>query len=119
MQLWALIVDGFRESRDRKIFWVMIGISVLIAAVMACVGYDETDRCAIDRANFGQHLVDHRGQRVGIIGIPGTGDGGAANMPGKRDGGGGGCGRGERDSPGSRGCLGGQQRRLGGWRGCG
>lgn len=42
MQLWALIIDGFRESRDRKIFWVMIGISVLIAAMMACVGYDET-----------------------------------------------------------------------------
>ncbi|HUU86010.1 MAG TPA: ABC transporter permease [Phycisphaerae bacterium] len=42
MQLWALIVDGFRESRDRKIFWVMLGITVLIAAVMACVGYDET-----------------------------------------------------------------------------
>ena len=42
MQLWALIVDGFRESRDRKIFWVMLGISVLIAAVMACVGFDET-----------------------------------------------------------------------------
>jgi len=41
MQIWALIVDGFREARDRKLFWAMIVISVLIAAGMACVGFDD------------------------------------------------------------------------------
>jgi ABC-type transport system involved in multi-copper enzyme maturation permease subunit len=40
MQLWALIVDSFRESRDRKIFWVMAAISVLIAAGMFCFGFE-------------------------------------------------------------------------------
>jgi len=42
LQLRALIVDCFREALDRKLFWVMAGISVLIAAAMACVGMDET-----------------------------------------------------------------------------
>ena len=40
MQLWALIVDSFRESRDRKIFWVMAAISVLIAGGMSCFGFE-------------------------------------------------------------------------------
>ncbi|MCP4248704.1 MAG: ABC transporter permease subunit [bacterium] len=39
MQFWALVVDSFRESRDRKIFWVLIGLSLLIAAVRACIGF--------------------------------------------------------------------------------
>jgi len=42
MQFWALIVDSFRESRDRKIFWVMLGISVLVAAAMFCVSFGES-----------------------------------------------------------------------------
>lgn len=37
MQIWALIVDSFRETRNRKIFSVMIGISLFIAAAMACI----------------------------------------------------------------------------------
>ncbi|MHC4090893.1 MAG: ABC transporter permease [Planctomycetota bacterium] len=41
MQFWALIVDCFREALDRKIFWVMIVISVVIAAAMACIGFDD------------------------------------------------------------------------------
>jgi len=40
MQLWALIVDSFRESRDRKIFWVMLGLSVLVAAAMFCFSFE-------------------------------------------------------------------------------
>lgn len=40
MQFWALIVDSFRESLDRKIFWVMAVISVLIAAAMFCIGFE-------------------------------------------------------------------------------
>ena len=39
MQFWALIVDSFRESRNRKIFWVIAAISLIIAAAMFCVGF--------------------------------------------------------------------------------
>ncbi len=35
MQFWALIVDSFRESRDRKIFWVMLVIELATAAIAA------------------------------------------------------------------------------------
>ena len=42
MQFWALIVDSFRESLDRKIFWVLVVISVLVAAAMSCVGFQPT-----------------------------------------------------------------------------
>lgn len=41
MQVWALIVDSFREALDRRIFWVMLGLSAVVAAAMACVGLDE------------------------------------------------------------------------------
>jgi len=40
MQLWALIVDSFRESRDRKIFWMMLVIELAVAAAMFCVGFE-------------------------------------------------------------------------------
>ncbi|MCO6438930.1 MAG: ABC transporter permease [Phycisphaerae bacterium] len=39
MQLWVLIVDTFREARDRRIFWLMLLISVLTAALMASVTF--------------------------------------------------------------------------------
>ncbi len=39
MQFWALIFDSFRESLDRKIFWVMLFITLVIAAAMFCVGF--------------------------------------------------------------------------------
>lgn len=41
MQIWALIVDSFRESRDKKLFWIMLVISTLAAGGLACVGFDE------------------------------------------------------------------------------
>lgn len=41
MQFAALVVDCFREARDRKLFWVMTAISVMIAAGMACISFDE------------------------------------------------------------------------------
>lgn len=41
MQTWALIKDSFREAIDRKLFWVMLAISILIALGMACFGFDE------------------------------------------------------------------------------
>ncbi len=40
MQFWALLVDSFRESRDRKIFWVMLILSVVGAGAMACVAFE-------------------------------------------------------------------------------
>lgn len=40
MQLWALIVDTFRESRDRRIFWLMLIASILTAATMASVTFE-------------------------------------------------------------------------------
>lgn len=42
MQTWALVVDSFRDARDRKIFWVMITISVVMAATMACISFTPT-----------------------------------------------------------------------------
>ncbi len=40
MQVWALIVDSFRESLDRKIFWVLLLIELLVAAAMFCIGFE-------------------------------------------------------------------------------
>lgn len=40
MQFWALIVDSFRESLDRKIFWVMLIIELFVAAAMFCMGFE-------------------------------------------------------------------------------
>lgn len=41
MQFWALVVDSFRESLDRKIFWVMVAVTLIIAAAMVCVGFED------------------------------------------------------------------------------
>lgn len=41
MQLWALICDTFRETRDKKLFWVMLFVSTLAALGLACIGFDE------------------------------------------------------------------------------
>ncbi|MFQ5491953.1 MAG: ABC transporter permease [Phycisphaerae bacterium] len=43
MQFWSIILDSLRESRDRKIFWLLIGITLLIALTMLSVGF-ESDR---------------------------------------------------------------------------
>jgi len=40
MQLWALIVDGFREALDRKIFWVLVGITLLICVALLSIGFE-------------------------------------------------------------------------------
>lgn len=40
MQMWALIADTFRESLDRKIFWVMLFISIAVAAAMFCLSFE-------------------------------------------------------------------------------
>ncbi len=41
MQVWAIIVDSFREAKAKKLFWVLLGISTLVAAAMSCIGFDE------------------------------------------------------------------------------
>jgi len=41
MQTWAIIADSFRETRDKKLFWILLGLSTVIAAALACVGFDE------------------------------------------------------------------------------
>ncbi len=41
MQIWALIQDSFRDAIDRKIFWIMILVSVAIAGAMGCISFDD------------------------------------------------------------------------------
>jgi ABC-type transport system involved in multi-copper enzyme maturation permease subunit len=41
MQTWAIIVDSFRETRDKKLFWVLLGLSTIIGLGLGCVGFDE------------------------------------------------------------------------------
>lgn len=40
MQFWALIIDSFRESIDRKIFWVMLIIELIVGAAMFCLSFE-------------------------------------------------------------------------------
>lgn len=40
MQFWALLIDSFRESRDRKIFWVLLGMTLIIVLTMISVGFE-------------------------------------------------------------------------------
>jgi len=40
MQFWALIVDSFRASLDRKIFWVILLISLVVAGGMFCIAFE-------------------------------------------------------------------------------
>lgn len=40
MQLLALILDSFRESLDRKIFWILLTISAVVTLAMASIGFD-------------------------------------------------------------------------------
>lgn len=52
MQVWALILDSFRHTRDRKIFWVMLGISVLIAVAMSLISFDRSGVTLFFRWHF-------------------------------------------------------------------
>lgn len=40
MQLWALITDSLRESLDRRSFWVLLVLTLLITLVMLSIGFD-------------------------------------------------------------------------------
>lgn len=40
MQFWAIIIDSLRESLDRKIFWVLVILTLIIALAMLSVGFE-------------------------------------------------------------------------------
>ena len=39
MQFWAVIVDSLRESLHRKIFWLLVALTVLMTLMMLSVGF--------------------------------------------------------------------------------
>ena len=43
MQFWALVIDSIRESLDRKIFWVMLVITLLIVLAMASIRFENDE----------------------------------------------------------------------------
>jgi ABC-type transport system involved in multi-copper enzyme maturation permease subunit len=40
MQLWALVADSFRQALDRKLFWVLVVITLLVTLFMLSVGFE-------------------------------------------------------------------------------
>lgn len=40
MQFWALVADSFRESLDRKIFWVLLLITGVVILAMGSIAFD-------------------------------------------------------------------------------
>lgn len=38
-QLFALVWDTFRECRDKKLFWIMLLISTVVAGAIACISF--------------------------------------------------------------------------------
>lgn len=87
MQIWALIVDSFREAIERKLFWIFAGLTLFVAVLMACIGisdegvsiffgkwFFETDLFAPStmdgRARIGAILTKYIGDfYIGFIGI--------------------------------------------------
>lgn len=57
MQYWAILVDSLREALDRKIFWLMIGISHLVVAAMFCVQF-ESDRVSFFFGAYEQETIN-------------------------------------------------------------
>ena len=43
MQFWALLIDSIRESLDRKIFWVMLTITLLVVLAMASISFENDE----------------------------------------------------------------------------
>jgi len=41
-QTWAIFVDAYRELNARKMFWIVMLLSLICVAVLACVGLYET-----------------------------------------------------------------------------
>lgn len=40
-QSWAMLVDSYRELNARKLFWITLVISLLVAGALACLGINE------------------------------------------------------------------------------
>ncbi|MCH7721651.1 MAG: ABC transporter permease subunit [Planctomycetes bacterium] len=40
MQFWAIIIDSVRESLDRKIFWVLVILTLMVGLAMLSVGFE-------------------------------------------------------------------------------
>lgn len=40
MQFWAIIIDSIRESLDRKIFWVLVVLTLMVGLAMLSVGFE-------------------------------------------------------------------------------
>ncbi len=40
IQTWAIIVDAYRELNSRKLFWISMGLSLLVVAVLKQVSLD-------------------------------------------------------------------------------
>lgn len=41
MQVWALVVDTFRETIEKKLFWINLLLSLLVALSLACISFNE------------------------------------------------------------------------------
>ncbi len=70
MQFWALVVDGFRESLDRKIFWVVAGLILVVVVGAASIDFEPNRVTFL----FGATAVETDGFN------PATADGRAAIM---------------------------------------
>ena len=61
MQIWALMLDSFRESRDRKMFAALLIISTIVALSLGCIGFDEKGWSFF----FGLYTLEHPIYRLG------------------------------------------------------
>jgi ABC-type transport system involved in multi-copper enzyme maturation permease subunit len=73
MQLWAIILDSFREARDRRIFWVLVLITLCVGLAMASVGFERTrvsllfGLWEVDTQRFSPLTVLGRTRLAGIV----------------------------------------------------
>jgi ABC-type transport system involved in multi-copper enzyme maturation permease subunit len=73
MQLWAIILDSFREARDRRIFWVLVLITLCVALAMASVSFGGTKVSIlfglweVDTERFSPLTVLGRSRVAGIV----------------------------------------------------
>lgn len=59
MQTWAIIANTIREVREKRLFWINLLISLIVAAAMFCIGFDDNGmsilfgKWRLDDANIG------------------------------------------------------------------
>lgn len=73
MQFWAFIVDSFRESLDRKIFWVIAAITLVVVLTLLCIGF-EADRVTlafglwdVETDHFNPASISGRQHIIGVV----------------------------------------------------